>query len=701
MIHEEFGSRFEREARAISSLNHPHICTLYDIGPNYLVMELVEGETLAARLKKGALPVDRVVRYGAQIADALAEAHARGIIHRDLKPGNIMVTRSGVKVLDFGLAKSQQDETITASRVAMGTPAYMAPEQRLGKECDTRTDIYALGLVLYEMAMGKRVTRGEPLALNGIPETLAHVIEGCLDNEPSERWQSASDIRKQLIGAGAPKTTAPPARVRLRTAIALAAVLAIPAVVGWFFWRNRAGQSINSLAVLPFVNAGGSPDAEYLSDGIPESLMNSLSELPNLKVMSRSAVFRYKGKEADPRVVGRDLGVRAVLTGRITQRGDKLSISAELVDVEEDSHLWGEQYNRKLADALAVQNDIAAQISDKLRLKLSSDQKTRLARRQTENPEAYQLYLKGRFFAAKFTPEGFEKGLDYFHQAIALDPHYALAYGGISYILALTDDVSVAPREVMPKAKEAALKAVELDDTLAEGHAELGSALFQYDYDWPAAERELRRAVELNPNYAPAHEFLGWFLVLMGRTGEGLDHNRRSVALDPLSLENAALLGWDLYFARHYDDAVAETRKAMDLDPECGFCYFILGQAYVQQGRFAEAIAAEQKAIERPGSMIPPLSELASAYALAGREAEAHQALADLLVSAKRQYVSKYAIAMVYAAMSDKDQALAHLEQAYRERSCWVTFLKVEPKVDNLRSDPRFQDLMRRMNFPP
>jgi len=488
--------------------------------------------------------------------------------------------------------------------------------------------------------------------------------------------------------------------LRLRTAVAAIAFLAILAGAGWFFWRNHAGQSIDSLAVLPFVNAGGSSDTEYLSDGIAESLMNSLAELPNLKVMSRNAVFRYKGKEADARAVGRELGVRAVLQGRVTERGDNLSISAELVDVEDNSHLWGERYNRKLADAQAVESEIAAQISDKLRLKLSSGQKTRLAKRQTENSEAYQLYLKGRFYADKSTPEGIAKGLDYFHQAVALDPNYALAYSGICGILALMDDVAVAPREVMPKAKEAALKAVELDDTLAEGHAELGSVLFQYDYDWPAAERELRRAVELNPNNARAQEYLGWFLVLIGRFEEGLDHNRRSVALDPVSFENAVLLGWDLYFAGHYDDAVTETRKAIDLAPESGAGPGILGQIYAQQGRFAEAIAIQQKACEKTGDVWLGLAELAREYALAGRAAEAHKALADLLASAKRQYVSKFGIALAYAGMGDKDQALTQLEQAYQDRSCWLDFLKVDPRFDSLRLEPRFQDLMRRMNFP-
>jgi len=457
-------ARFEREAKAVAALSHPNILVLFDVGTHdgftYAVTELLEGQTLRERLDGSALPWRKAVEIGVAVAEGLSAAHSKGIIHRDLKPANIFLTSDGrVKILDFGLARRQSgvspdEETATftdaetEAGTVLGTLGYMSPEQVRGGTAEAPSDIFSLGCVLYEMVSGRRAFSGKsagdimaailkeepaPLTESGkqIPAELDRIIGRCLAKNAGERFHSAHDLafalKSTLTGSTERQSDALASPARLRLALGLlVAVLVIALAGAFFYWKNHSGASIDSLAVLPFVNVGGDPNTEYLSDGITESLMDSLSELPNLKVMSHSAVFRYKGKEADPRAVGRELGVRAVLQGRITQRGDNLSISAELVDVDGNAHLWGEQYNRKLSDALAVQQEIAAQISDKLRLKLSSEQRTQSAKRQTDNPEAYQLYLKGRYYAAKFTREGFEKGLDFFHQAIALDPNYAL-----------------------------------------------------------------------------------------------------------------------------------------------------------------------------------------------------------------------------------------------------------------------------------
>jgi TolB-like protein/Tfp pilus assembly protein PilF len=637
-----------------------------------------------------------------------------------------------VKILDFGLAyqkpaPSPDAETVTLTQAEvgtlMGTIGYMSPEQARGGSTDAASDIFSLGCVLYEMAAGRRAFSGssasdiiaailkeEPPAMGDsgklVPAEMERVIDRCLAKTPSQRFHSAHDLafalRSLLSIAGekpAPAMPPPHPRKKLLVALSLALLLAILAAAGFYSWRNRTDQSIDSLAVLPFVNMSGNPEADYLSDGITETLIDSLSQLPNLKVMSLSAVSRYKGKETDIRTVGRELGVRAVLSGRITQRGDNLSVSTELVNVDDNSALWGEQYNRKLADALAVQNDIAHEITEKLRLRLSNEQMAKMEKHQTGNPEAYQLYLKGRYYAGKLDAENLSKGLDYFHQAIALDPNYALAYDGISYYYALVEDLLIPSMEAVPRSKDAALKAVELDPTLAAAHVELGEAYWS-SFDFPSAEKEFRRALELNASYAPAHEFYGWYLVTVGRTDEGISEERRAVALDPLSFEISYVLGWDLYFARRYDEAVIELRRSIDLVPTW-IAYVLLGQSYEQQGRFPEAIAALKKAREIEDQISWPLAELARAYAASGQSAEAHDALGELVARSNNgRVVSKYIIARVHAVLGDKDQAFARLDQAYEDRTFFLQFLKVDPELDSIRSDPRFQELVRRMNFP-
>jgi len=417
--------------------------------------------------------------------------------------------------------------------------------------------------------------------------------------------------------------------------------------------------------------------------------------------MSRSAVYRYKGKDADVKTVGRELGVRAVLTGRIVQRADSLSVSAELVNVDDNSALWGEKYNRKLADALAVQDEIAHQIAEKLRLRLSTDQMTRMTKRQTANPEAYQLYLKGRYYAAKFDFENLKKGFDYLNQAIALDPNFALAYDGLSYYYALLIDWYMPASEAATKGEAAARKALELDPNLVEAHVELANMYFFYDFDWAASEREYQRAFALNPNYAPAHENYGWYLTYVGRAGEAAAEARKAEELDPLFPEISSIAAWGLLYSRRYEESLSELRKCLELDPNYALAYWLQAENLDQLGRFPEAIAAAQKAQqllnENPSG---PLSELVRAYALSGRRADAQRALDQMLALSKKTQVSKYLLAVAYTALGDKDQAFARLDQAYAEHAFQMGSLKVDPELDPLRAEPRFQELVRKMNFP-
>jgi eukaryotic-like serine/threonine-protein kinase len=728
-------ARFEREAKAVAALSHPNILVLFDVGEHegirYAVTELLAGETLRDRLNRSPLPWRKTVELGVALADGLAAAHGKEIIHRDIKPANIFLTDDGhVKILDFGLARWQgtkvpTDETATLDETqagaVMGTAGYMSPEQVRGEKAGAPSDIFSLGCVLYEAVTGRRafpgksagdtmaaILKDDPAAITDsgkqAPPELERVIERCLAKNPAQRFHSAHDLafalRSILTTTGDQRPAVPPQGGRRRAVLSIAAAILVilVAAAGLLYWRSRNAQSIDSLAVLPFANMGGSPDSDYLSDGITDSLIDSLSQLPNLKVMSRSAVFRYKGKEADPRMAGRELGVRAVLTGRIIQRGDNLSVSTELMNVDDNSHLWGEQYDRKLADALAVQNEIAHQIVEKLRLRLSSAQVAHMTTRQTANPEAYQLYLKGHYFAGQFTQEGLDKGMDYFRQAIALDPTYALAYDGISYYYQLIEDLLMPASEAMPRAEDAARKALELDDSLVDTHVQMASNYTMYDFDWPAAEREFQRAIGLNPNYAPAHEFYSWYLISVGRTDQAIQEGQRAVELDPLSAEIHSILGWVLYFSHRYDQEAVELHKCLELDPNYWIGYFMLGEVYAQQGRLDDALAAQRKAAEILPSASWPVTEIARDYALAGKSEDARKTLRDLLA---RQHIDipAYRIATIYAALGDKEQAFAQLEQAYRQREFFLDFVKGDPELDSLHSDPRFQDLLGRMKL--
>jgi TolB-like protein/Tfp pilus assembly protein PilF len=465
------------------------------------------------------------------------------------------------------------------------------------------------------------------------------------------------------------------------------------------------GQVIDSLAVLPFANSSADPNAEYLSDGVTESIINMLSQLRGLRVMARSTVFSYKGMEADPRVIGRDLHVSAVLIGRVLQLGDALIIRAELIDVADGAQLWGEQYNRKISDILAVQEEISREISEKLRLKLTKEEQQRLTKRHTEDTNAYRLYLKGRYFWNKRTEEGLKKGIQYFQQAIEEDPQYALAYAGLadSYIILGAFGVAVLPpSEAVPKAKEAAVKALELDDTLAEAHALLGFSLADYDWNWAGAEKEFKRAIALNPNYATAHHWYGFgYLVPIGRLDEALAEVKRAQELDPLSLIINTNVGSLLYLARQYDQAIEQYQNALEIDPNFVIAHWMLGLAYEQKEMYRETIMEFQRAVALSGESGFPLALLGHAYAISGEESEALTVLNELEKLSKRQYVSSYRVGAIYAGLGEEDQAIGWLQRACQERDGWLIWLKADPVFDSLRSDPRLQDMLRRIGLAP
>lgn len=736
--------RFKREAVAASATNHPNILTIYEIGHaeghQFIATEFVDGVTLRQSMQSGEISIAESLSVAVQVASALSVAHEAGIIHRDIKPENVMARSDGlVKVLDFGLAKltersaakpdvDSQAETMsrlsTESGVVMGTASYMSPEQVRGLKVDHRTDIFSLGVMLYEMMAGRRPFEGattadviaaildkEPAPLTDLkktgPSEFERITRHCLEKNPGQRYQSARDLAsdlKALLGGGGQAISASSlARQQRRPVVWLAAALVI-ALIGlgaWFYMGIWRETPIDSLAVLPLVNASGDANLEYLSDGITESLINSLSQLPQLKrVIARSSVETYKGKSVEPRKVGQELNVRAVLTGKMIQRSYDLSLTTELVNATDGARLWGGQYNCKLTELFAVQEEIASNISECLRLKLSGEERRRLGKRQTTNIEAHQLYLKGRYHLNNISVVGLKKAIGYFKQAIEMDPNYAPAYAGMSDTYIFLSDIYIPGKEAMPMARAAAQKAMELDETLAEAHEALAMVEASYDWKWTEADSAFKRALEINPSYAWVHNQYGIFLVAMGRFAEAKIEMDRARELDPLSPFIHVGTVWPVYFARQYDQAIEQLRRIIDLNPEFPNAYLNLGWAYTQKGMYQDAIAALRTARSLDATSYA-IAALGYAYAKAGKLEEARKALSELQGKANHGQGMEYPLAIIYAGLGEKGQAMDALERAYHVRHSFLPTMKVDPFFDGLRSDPRFTDLLRRMNLVP
>jgi len=746
---EELVRRFQREARSVSALNHPNILTIHEIGEvdscHFIVTEFIEGETLRQRLTRGPLKIEPALDIGSQVASALCAAHQVGITHRDIKPENIMLREDGiVKVLDFGLAKlterkgdDSEATTLfhTKQGTVLGTAHYMSPEQARGLPLDARTDIFSFGVVLYEMVTGETPFAGEtttdvlasiltveppPLSSSQpeVPPELDQITSKALGKAREERYQDIRELLSHLQKlkqrlefeatnpimpgrntSSAEYVVATIRRHRASVAAVIAIFLLITTLGIAYSFFNTKARAIDSLAVLPFVNSTADPNSEYLSDGITESIIYSTSKLPRLRVIPSSSVFRFKGKGIDPQIAGHELGVTAVMTGRVNQHGDDLLISAELIAVRDNSLLWGQQYTRKLADLLTVQEEIAREISERLRTRLTIEEQKQFSKRYTGDVQAYQLYLKGRYYWNKRTRDGYKKATEQFEQAIEKDPSYALAYAGIADCYNVLSSYGIAsPRESIPKGEAAARRALEIDGDLAEAHTSLAYVKYQYEWDWAGGESEFRRALELNPNYSTAHQWYALELAGMGRMTDALREINRAQELDPLSLIANVNAGWIFYHARQYDRALEQIRKSLDMDPTFARGHWAISEPLEQQQKYQEATTELEKArqIDETPIMLALLGHL---YAVTGKTSDARRIVTQLNALSKQAYLDPYFLAEIHTALGDRDQAFQELEKAYEQRSSWLVWLKVEPKFDSLRDDARYTSLLKRIGL--
>jgi len=734
--------RFQIEAKAAAALNHPNIATIYAIEKYddelFIVMEYIEGQELremVANLAK-VENLRKVLDYATQIASGLQAAHQKGIVHRDIKSSNIMVTESGqTKIMDFGLAKIRGGPQFTKVGTTLGTAAYMSPEQTRGEKVDQRTDIWAFGAVIYEMITGQQPFVGdyeqavmysimnedpEPLTAlrTGVPMELERIVNKCLQKSPANRYQHAEelvvDLRrvKAQLEPGEQKVSKP-TRLQWRNwyFVGVAAMVAVILLVILLPRSKSSDDDIigkpktesspkwkNSIAVLPFKNISADKEQEYFCDGMTEQLITNLSNLPKVKVIARTSVMQFKNSNKTIRQIANELGVAHILEGSVRKAGNKIRVTAQLIKADDGFHLWAKDYDRALKDVFDVQDDLSNAIVEALRINLIGGQRAVVTKRHTDNTEAYQFYLKGFYYARKYTPEGIDKGIEYFNKAIAIDPNYALAYDGLAYIY-YAATWNEPYKKTMAKGRALAKKALEIDPTLAEAHTSLGVIHTWLDYDWTAAEREFKRALALNPNYASAHLWYGFLLLVVERFDESIAEATRAIELDPLSAEANTILGALFFYMHRYDEAMQQLRTTTDLEPGYWFAHLYLARVLEKKGDIPAAIAELEKTRLMEGAAWEVWSALGYAYALLGKKDEAKKIIVELKEESKRSYVPLYNIATIYAGLGEKDQAFEYLHKEYEQGAYYLCVLNVDPELDNLRSDPRFQALRKKMGL--
>jgi len=721
--------RFIREAQAAAALSHPHICTIHEISEeedqSFIVMEYIEGESLRQKILKGPLDQTEVLDIAIQVAEGLEEAHKKGIVHRDIKPGNIMLTEKGAaKVMDFGLAKVFGGSLITREAKTMGTVAYMSPEQAKGEVVDRRTDIWSLGVVLYQMVTGQLPFKGEydqstihsilnhepePITKirENLPSGLELVISKALAKNPAGRYQSMEDFLGDLkaIAEGLKPLRAKAGLLRGRIlglkktyAYAGLAGIVILAVLAFLFLAPQRSAAFDSVAVLPLENLSGDPEQDSLAESIHDDLITNLAGLSSLKtVTARRTVMRFKGKDTPPQKIAKDLRVKALITGALRRSGDSVRVTAQLINPTTGSQVWADSFERDMRDVMSLENEIVAAIAREVNLQLTSEERTRLAGARTVNPEAYVAYTKGKFYLNKLTPEGLKMGLDYMQQAIDKDPTNPLPYAALALGYCRIGHGTAPPPNAFALAKAAALKAEELGGTLAETEAALGQIKLFDEWDWAGGGQALQHALALNPSLPDAQRMYSWYLVLIGRMDEGIAAMKRAIEVDPLYPLWSSDLGWQCWSAGRYQEAMDATQKALELDPNFDQALCWLGYLYAEKGMFKEAIEAHQKLSDVVGWKWP----LVRTYALAGRKDEARKMLAELLAKEKPTgAVAGWDLGEVYAALDDKDEAFRWMEAGVREHNSFIPWMRANPCYAPLRSDPRFEELVRRMKLP-